>query len=83
MIKDKKLIADSSARGENKPVVGRSAVYVLSTNWGQFLESVTQSGGTLIFSYTRRIFDAHTMNKNKADCYCSLKNFFKQMKIAQ
>lgn len=63
--------------------VGRSAVYVLSTNWGQFLESVTQSGGSLIFGYTSRIFDGYLMNKKEADYYCSIKTFFKQLKIAQ
>ncbi len=83
MNNDIKNIADSSARGESKPHVGRSAVYVLATNWGQFLESVVQSGGALIFSYTNRIFDGYLMNKKEADYYCSIKPFFKQMKIAQ
>ncbi len=63
--------------------VGRGAVYVLATNWGQFLESVSQSAGTLIFNYTNRIFDGYVMNKKEADYFCSIKPFFKPMKIAQ
>lgn len=58
------------------------SIYILSTNFGQFLANVTVSGGCLIFSYTNNFYEAMQMDKNKADFYSSIKNFFIKIKLA-
>lgn len=65
-----------------KPEICNGVLYVLSTEWGELLQSVSISGGVLIFNYTRIFSQALVMEKSKASCYCQIKSFFKAIKLA-
>jgi len=75
-------VASDVRRHNTNAPVGRSALYVLSTNWGEFLQEVSINGGTMIFLYTNIFSRAKILTKQQVSFYCSIKDFFKPLKLA-